>query len=43
MKKTITSDKLEAIEKLLGSKGLKKGGIPLTDALYDKTKEHRIA
>lgn len=31
------------IEKVLGTKGVKKGGKPLTDSLYDKTKENRVA
>jgi len=43
MKKVITSDKLKDIEKLLGSKGVKTGGAPLTDALSEKVKNHKIA
>ena len=43
MKKPIKNKVLEDIEKLIGHKGPKKPGAPLTDDLQNKTKHNRVA
>ena len=43
MGKKIQSKALSELTRSLGSKGVKKGGKPLTDELYDKVKDNSVA
>ena len=43
MKKVIKSETLKDLDKVLGTKGVKKAGPPMTDALYDKLKDNSVA